>query len=63
MKIKTHSPQILKDRKISVEQIEEWAWTVWDVNRADEELLDFLKIDIRNVRGVSRELLVKLDLF
>ena len=48
--------EYLNNPHITPELIEEWAWVVYEVNRAPKDLLEFLAIDIRNIRGISRDL-------
>ena len=50
----------LKDPDLTPELIEEWAWVIYEVNRAPSDLLDFLAVDIRNLRGISRDLRARL---
>ena len=52
--------EYLKNKDIKPEWKEEWAWTIYEVNRAPADLLDFLAIDIRNLRGISRDLRARL---
>ena len=51
---------ILKDPNLTPELIEEWAWAVFEWNRAPKDLLDFIAVDIRNLRGISRDLRAEL---
>ncbi|HUY00580.1 MAG TPA: hypothetical protein VMV49_13555 [Candidatus Deferrimicrobium sp.] len=48
--------EFLKDPNLTPELTEEWAWVVYKVNHAPKDLLDFLAVDIHNLRGISRDL-------
>ncbi len=52
--------EYLNNPHITQELIEEWAWVIYEINRAPKDLLEFLAIDIRNIRGISRDLRVML---
>ena len=52
--------QVLKDPQITPAMIEEWANLIYDVNRAPKDVLDFIAIDIRNLKGISKELRARL---
>jgi hypothetical protein len=45
-----------KDPEITPQEIEEWAWMVFKIKRASEDILDFLAGDVRNLHGISRDL-------
>lgn len=52
--------QVLQDPKISSAMIEQWANAIYDRNRAPKDILDFIAIDIRNLKGISKELKARL---
>jgi hypothetical protein len=45
-----------EDPEINAQEIEEWAWIVFKLRRAPEELLEHLAVDVRNLYEVSRDL-------
>jgi hypothetical protein len=46
----------LNDENITVEMIEKWVRVVYSVKRAPSDMLEFIAIDIRNLRGISKEI-------
>jgi hypothetical protein len=52
--------QVLKDNELTPLMIEQWAMIIFDLNRAPKDILDFIAIDIRNLRGISKELKARL---
>jgi len=52
--------EVLHDKKITHKMIEQWANLIYDLNRAPKDILDFIAIDIRNLRGISEELRARL---
>jgi hypothetical protein len=45
----------LESNEIAVELIEQWVEIVYRVNRAPSDFLEFIAIDLRNVKGLSTE--------
>ncbi|MBD3213524.1 MAG: hypothetical protein GF311_13030 [Candidatus Lokiarchaeota archaeon] len=52
--------QVLKDKELTPSMIEQWATVIYDLNHAPKDILDFIAIDIRNIRGISKELKARL---
>ncbi|MFO7796899.1 MAG: hypothetical protein ACQERB_10145 [Promethearchaeati archaeon] len=52
--------EVLQDEELNASMIEEWANLIYDLNRAPKDILDFIAIDIRNLRGISKKLRKRL---
>jgi len=52
--------EVLQDEELNPSMIEQWANLIYDLNRAPKDILDFIAIDIRNLRGISKELRKRL---
>jgi len=46
----------IKDPHLTIELIEDWTLVVYKVHRVPTDMLDFIAIDIRNIKGISSEL-------
>ena len=46
----------LNNENITVEMIEKWVRVVYCVKSAPSDMLEFIAIDIRNLRGISTEI-------
>ncbi len=46
----------LNDDNITLELIEKWVRVVYRVKSAPSDMLEFIAIDIRNLRGISPEI-------
>lgn len=46
----------LNDENITMEMVEKWVRVVYRVKRAPSDMLEFIAIDIRNLRGISTEI-------
>jgi len=52
--------EVLQDEELNPSMIEQWANLIYDLNRAPKDILDFIAIDIRNFRGISKKLRKRL---
>ena len=52
--------EVLQDKELSPSMIEQWTNLIYDLNRAPKDVLDFIAIDIRNMREISKELRKRL---
>lgn len=52
--------EVLQDPNIKPTMIEQWANAIYDLDRAPKDILDFIAIDIRNLKGISKELRARL---
>ena len=52
--------EVLQDEELNPSVIEKWANLIYDLNRAPKDILDFIAIDIRNMRGISKALRKRL---
>ncbi|TFF85334.1 MAG: hypothetical protein EU518_01335 [Promethearchaeota archaeon] len=52
--------EVLQDEELNPSMIEQWTNLIYDLNRAPKDVLDFIAIDIRNMRGISKELRKRL---
>ena len=47
---------MIKDPYVKLEWIEDWIRIVWERKQAPFDMLNFIAIDLRNIKGISEEL-------
>lgn len=47
---------MIKDPYVKLEWIEDWIRIVWEIKKAPLDMLNFIAIDLRNLKGISKDL-------